>query len=122
MQFSGNTVTTREQVEDYLLYRAAEIMRDGGFDRFVLLEKDIEPDVRYWSSAPHYGPHIGIGTHHRRSFGYWAYGPPVHNAQTRYKGTALIRVYRQGPASGPVFSARELLERIGPRVTWPQSG
>lgn len=120
VQFSGNSATSREQVEDYLLYRAAEIMRDGGYDRFVLLDKDIEPDVRYWGSAPFHGPHFGLGAHRRHGFGYWAFGPPVYHQQTRYKGSALIRAYRQGAANGPVFSTRELIDSIGPRIVWPQ--
>lgn len=122
VQFAGNSATSREQVEDYLLYRSAEIMRDGGYDRFVLLEKVIEPVVRYWGADPFYGPHIGVGTYGRRSFGHWGFHQPVYNTQTRYKGTALIRVYRRGAPNGPVFSAKELLTRIGPRIVWPQSG
>jgi hypothetical protein len=41
VQFSGNINTPRETVENYLLYRSAEIMLFGGYDKFVMLEKHL---------------------------------------------------------------------------------
>jgi hypothetical protein len=34
--FTGNGITTRETVDLYLLYRAAELTRDRGFDYFIV--------------------------------------------------------------------------------------
>ena len=47
VQFIGNINTPRETVENYLLYRSAEIMLFGGYEKFVMLEKDIERNVEY---------------------------------------------------------------------------
>ena len=58
IQFAGNADTPRQTVEDYLLLRSAEIMRTGGHERFIVLEKEIESAVSYHSfgNLPH--PHL----------------------------------------------------------------
>src|SRR5690606_16005552 len=40
VSFKGNEKTKRETVENYLLYRAAEITQDQGQDYFVVDDKD----------------------------------------------------------------------------------
>ena len=42
VSFSGNTVTSRETVERYLLYRAAELTTSQGFDWFVTPDKNTD--------------------------------------------------------------------------------
>jgi len=44
--FGGNSLTDRETVENYLLYRAAEVAVERGFDNFSLVEKDTEEKTR----------------------------------------------------------------------------
>src|ERR687893_2605886 len=48
--FAGNTVTSRQQVEDALLLRAAELTLQQGFDHFVAVNRQTERDVSYRSS------------------------------------------------------------------------
>ena len=120
-QFIGNDSTPRDRVEDYLLYRAAEVMRFGGHDRFILLEKIVEPETTYWGSG-YTGPAFGLGVGSHHSFGSVAYGPSYYAPHTRFLGSALIRVYSPGQGGGPVFSAQALIEQIGPRIAWPQPG
>jgi hypothetical protein len=40
--FAGNSVTSRERVEKYLLFRAAELSLQNGFDHFSIVERDTE--------------------------------------------------------------------------------
>ncbi|MEX2641945.1 MAG: MotA/TolQ/ExbB proton channel family protein, partial [Acetobacterales bacterium] len=44
--FSGNTATPRETVENYLLYRAAEVTVERGYDYFVLADNQVERIAR----------------------------------------------------------------------------
>ena len=44
--FGGNSLTNRETVENYLLYRAAEIAVERGFDHFTLQQRDTEEKKR----------------------------------------------------------------------------
>jgi len=42
--FGGNSLTKRETVENYLLYRSAEMAVERGFETFTLQERDVEAD------------------------------------------------------------------------------
>jgi hypothetical protein len=44
--FGGNSLTKRETVENSLLYRAAEMAVERGFDHFTLAERDTEAKTR----------------------------------------------------------------------------
>lgn len=90
--FGGNSLTDRETVENYLLYRAAEVAVERGFDHFSLVERDTEAKTRTrvtgnswgaydpffnynfynpgygWSRAHRYSAFYGFGG--RRGFGY----------------------------------------------------
>lgn len=61
--FGGNSLTDRETVENYLLYRAAELAVERGFDNFTLQQRDTEAKKRV-SVSPGFN-----------SFGYGAFGP-----------------------------------------------
>lgn len=46
VSFSGNSLTDRETVETYLLFRAAEIAVENGFDYFTVVEKETDKKTR----------------------------------------------------------------------------
>ena len=56
--FEGNTATSRDRVEDFALYRAAELTLQSGHDYFKVLSKEVEPVV---GSVRGVSPGIGIG-------------------------------------------------------------
>lgn len=95
--FTGNSVTPRTQVEDYLLRRAAEVTLAAGYDHFVFDNRDTRADTRMYAFDDPFA--------YRRGFfapGYWAFrprwgyadpffGPPVHiSVSTRYEAYAEI--------------------------------
>ena len=45
--FKGNSLTDRETVETYLLYRAAEITVENGYDYFTVVEDETERRTTY---------------------------------------------------------------------------
>lgn len=47
--FAGNPSTPRETVQNYLLYRAAELTVQNGFDYFTVVDRDTERSTRYYS-------------------------------------------------------------------------
>ena len=49
--FAGNPSTPRETVQNYLLYRAAELTLQEGYDHFTIVDKDVERSTRYYSSG-----------------------------------------------------------------------
>jgi len=126
VQFIGNINTPRETVENYLLYRSAEIMLFGGYEKFVMLEKDIERNVEYRNTG--YYPHFGYGLHRRRHRGHRHglrhYGPIYYSPLVSYSGTATIRIYSGGPPpnNAPVYDAQEIVQQLGPTIVLPQAG
>ncbi len=68
--FGGNSLTNRETVENYLLYRSAEIAVERGFETFTLQERDVETKTRTQVT-----PGLGRGFGFDPYFGYSFYRP-----------------------------------------------
>jgi len=75
--FTGNSVTPRDQVEDDLLLRAAEVTLAAGRGHFLFDNRDTEARTRV-TAIPDYGPRPwGRGWAFRPRWGYGAFGPDV---------------------------------------------
>ncbi len=126
VRFAGNINTPRETVEDYLLYRSAEIMLFGGHDKFVMLEKDIERNVEYRDTGyyPNFEYDLSHGHHRGHHHGLRYYGPVYYSPLVSYSGTATIRIYSGGPPpnNAPVYDAQEIVQQLGPTIVLPQAG
>ncbi len=58
ISFDGNSLTKRDTVETYLLYRAAELTKQGGYDYFTLTDRATDKKTRVQSTGfndPYYG-------------------------------------------------------------------
>lgn len=70
--FAGNSLTKRDTVENYMLYRAAETAVERGYDWFELQERDTEAKTRVRVSpglASNYDPYFGY-SFFRPSYGW----------------------------------------------------
>jgi hypothetical protein len=116
--FSGNAQTPRQTVEDYLLYRAAEVTLSSGYDYFILAEQDTEADTRHYTSF-------------NTGFGFYRWGPSSFDSAigvgtttttTRYEGKADIVMFKGKKALENVkaFDARQVKENIEPRLSRPE--
>lgn len=120
--FHGNESTPREQVETFLLYRAAELTLENGFDYFLVIEQDTDISRTYTSTRfePPLDGYYAFG--HQR-FPYYAYGYPwSFNVDVRerrqFEAHAFI-VLRKGesPEGDPhAFDADEVVRNLKPRV------
>lgn len=68
VSFGGNSVTERETVENYLIYRAAELAVERGFESFTLLERNVEEKTRLSGGS-------SFGGIYDPYFNYSFYGP-----------------------------------------------
>jgi hypothetical protein len=126
---NGNIETSRDLVENQLLYRAAEIAQANGATGYVVLDRDTEQKSRvigggywdpffaypyggFWAGSypfyrPYYGPAFGFGA----GFGYsgwtagvgrtWGYAPYWGGRTiTRYKAFAEIQLFSGEPPTG----------------------
>src|SRR5690625_2162173 len=128
---AGNSVPSRARVEDYLLFRAAELTLSEGYDCFLLLERQTDSDtVRYydswgpmwgpgWAWQPYWGGYYGSGSRYGTGIGMSFGGGPSGN-QTRYMTTALVQLTRGMPSTlrGSIYEARRVMDDLGPRI-WP---
>ncbi len=117
VSFSGNSSTPRETVENYLLYRAAELTLAQGYDHFVLAAKDTDADVRYQQTTSGFP-----------GFGYYYWGPftavgvSSTTSETRYAAQADVVMFK-GDKRGDdtrAFSAAELKGNLDALVIRPQ--
>lgn len=140
--FAGNTWTSRDTVEGYLLYRAAELTVEQGFDWFEIVNRETEHRVdRSISPSPLYHPWYGSAylywqpywRYYGRPYGwrtwypdrgdpFWANRVDMQTVE-RFEATAEI-VMRHGarPADdGQSFDARDVIEKLSPRIQRPRS-
>ena len=117
--FSGNISTSRETVENFLLYRAAELTVLEGYDYFIMTEQETEADTTY-RSPPMF--HAGY-THGSRGFPYYAYGFSWAHSETttetrRYEAIAYILLRAgEAPDDDPnAYDAREVMDNLWPAV------
>ncbi|MCC2978859.1 MULTISPECIES: CC0125/CC1285 family lipoprotein [unclassified Sphingomonas] len=141
VNFAGNTVTDRDTVERYLLFRAAELTLQNGFDYFVTVDRQTDRQARTYSTpGTGFGPGWGYGgwggywgpswRFYGRPWGGWGgWGPwgggfndfDVRTVD-RYEASAEIVMGKGSPPSGEVraFNARDVVERLGPTIVLPE--
>lgn len=133
VSFAGNSVTSRDTVERYLLYRAAELTVQNGYDWFELVDRNTDRKTRTYVSDPFRpGPwgYWGVSwRYHRPGFGWGFYDPfwgdpwgPVDvNTIDKYDAHAEIVMGHGERPSGDVhaFDARDVIQNLGPTIVMP---
>ena len=130
VSFNGNSLTDRETVELFLLFRAAELTLERGSDHFTIVRRDTETDRRTVTTGDPFGSPFGMRYRYfHPRYGWYGWHDPFWDDDlrtrdiTRYEAQAEI-VLGRGPApnSPDAFDAREVIANIGPRVTRPETG
>jgi hypothetical protein len=62
VSFAGNSATSRQTVEDYLLYRAAELTVQTGHDWFAVVDRDTMQEFSGYGGSPEVGVGFGGGS------------------------------------------------------------
>jgi hypothetical protein len=127
--FRGNSLTSRSTVENYLLYRAAQVTVQNGFDWFETIDHHTDAQTRtYVDSGPWgyggfdpywdvYGPGYGWQ-------GFWGgpYWDPSFDVQTVQRFDAMADIvlgHGEKPPTPKAFNAREVLANLGPHIKQP---
>jgi hypothetical protein len=138
--FSGNSLTSRETVEGYLLFRAAELTLQKGYDWFTIVDREtdkttrtyVDPDPFY---RPWYGPSFGYWRPSWRYFGqgygwrtwdpfwgdpFWGDRIDVRTVD-RYEASAEIVMHKgaKPPGDPRAFDARAVIDSLRPRIQYP---
>jgi hypothetical protein len=138
--FAGNAVTRRETVEGYLLYRAAELTLQNGYDWFSIVDRQTERNARsYAVPDPFYSPWYGTGFSYWRpawryrgaGFGWRGWDPffgdpffgdtiDVHTIESFEASAEIVTHKGAKPADDPrAFDAHAVAEALKPTVLYP---
>lgn len=123
--FNGSSATELETVENLLLYRAAELTVEQGYDHFVIVRRDTETEIQT-VRTPLYGPYSArYGFYHRYyhpRHGWYGWHDPFWNGAvreqiTRHEAQAEIMM-RRGPApdNPDAYEAREVVQHLSELV------
>lgn len=148
VSFQGNSVTSRDTVERYLFFRAAELTLQNGNDYFVMVDRDTDRQSRTYSTGGFgggYGGFGGPGWGYGGFGGYW--GPSWRYGGGRFGGgwgpwggwgggfndfdirtvdrfeASAEVVMRKGPIPRDnirAFDARRVVDTVGPTVQLPE--
>ncbi len=127
--FQGDASTPRHKVEDYLLFRAAELTQEKGDDYFVVIDKETseKTTVRTIRHLPTIGRFSHYWDHYYYEFPYYAYGYdwgyPYDldmREYTRYSASAYIETFKgQKPADNTrAFQAQDVIDNLSPVECW----
>ncbi|MEO6214563.1 MAG: hypothetical protein ABIO86_00915 [Sphingomonas sp.] len=138
VSFAGNSYTSRDTVERYLLYRAAELTVQQGYDYFILSDRNTDRRTRTYATPSFAGGPYGYGywgpswRYRGRGFGWRSWDPfwgdPFFDrsidVQTidKYEASAEI-VLGRGPKPANnvrAFEAREVMRNLGPTIVTPK--
>jgi len=141
VNFVGNTMTSRETVEGYLLYRAAELTLENGDDWFEMVDRNTERNARTYVEPdplyhPWYGPGFGYWRpswrYRTRGFGwrtwdpfwgdpFWADRVDVTTVQN-FEASAEIVTHKgaKPPGDRRAFDAHAVVENLRPRIQYPE--
>lgn len=118
ISFSGNSLTPRQTVENYLLYRAAEVTLQNGYDYFVMADSSTDTQTTYTQSFSG-----GFGNYFWYPYPAPFYGASASTAspQTEYQAQANILVFKgDKPATDTkAFNAREVKANLESVIVRP---
>lgn len=135
VSFAGNSLTSRETVERYLLFRAAELTLEQGADWFEVAYRDTDRDRQVIVDRPfgpgYYGWWAPSWRYYRRGLG-WRWWHPFHrdpfwgdtyDVRTidRYEASAEIVLHRgRRPDNPRAYDAREVVANLRGQIQLPQ--
>lgn len=114
--FAGNELTPAGTVQNYLLYRAAELTLDEGYDYFVVVDREVERSTSYSGTAD-------LGADHWSrwdddSVGGFGLSTYSANPSHRYTTYADIVMFQGEKPQSDVnaYDARDVLRRLDPTI------
>jgi hypothetical protein len=115
VSYAGNSSTPRQTVENYLLYRAAEITLSSGHDYFVMANQSTEADTSYSQTVSGFG---GFGRYSWSPLSSVGVGVGTAIPSTEYEAQAYIVMYsgKKPPKETQAFDAREVKANLEPLI------
>jgi hypothetical protein len=129
VSFSGDTQTTRTQVEDYLLRHAAEITVRAGYNYFVFDNRRIETDINFYRTTDSWNPETGLAFGLGRRYpgrsehfanrsvpAFWSEKEAVPITHYTARSEIVVLTPDQVATYPGALAAREILKSLAPGV------
>lgn len=134
VSFSGNGDTSKDTVENYALFRCAEVTLQRGFDYFSIIETVLDKDVTVTQSIPQKSE--GKHKHSEEPKAEKTKSDRVlavldilvnddketvtTTTSSRYESTLYIRLFRgkKPKDRSHTYDARELMQNLAPHIKW----
>ncbi|MGZ3299094.1 MAG: CC0125/CC1285 family lipoprotein [Asticcacaulis sp.] len=121
--FAGNDATPRDTVETYLLYHAADLTLQNGYDWFEVVKRTSDQKSRQLTtySDPFFG---GVSWRfYRRGWSMWG-GMDEFDADTReitrYEASAEVLMHHGAkPDAANAYDARQIKANLEPKIVRP---
>lgn len=119
VSFAGNAATPRETVQNYLLYRAAELTVQTGHDHFTMAGSNLERSTRYFGTVDPLFHRGYFGRHHDPLFhsglGYSTFDAHPVDSYTAF-ADILVFEGEKPPGDVNAYDARDVLRRLEPMI------
>lgn len=117
VRFSGNPATSQQAVHTMMLYRAAEITRQHGFNYFRVLSQHTDTQ-RHVSTTGGYSDTYFVKRKHGKEK-ITNYTPPRTFVTKSFASVIRFRLI-QGGQGNHVYNARTLKQSLESQIVWPK--
>jgi hypothetical protein len=115
VSFAGNAATSRQTVEDYLLYRAAELTVQTGRDWFTVVDRNTAQEFAGYGGSPSFGVGVGSGSNVGVGMSFPMFGG---GGSGRYTADMDIVLHDgEKPQDDPnAYDAFSVISRLQPKI------
>lgn len=124
VSFYGNGYTSRETVENNLLYRSAEVTVQNGYNYFIIVGGDTTPTYSSYTTPSTYNQYTNTNLNVYRNSGYATsstygyYQPGQTVTARRFESTMVIKMFHGKKPSTQLnaYNANELINYLKPQI------
>lgn len=117
VRYTGNVATPQSQVQNMMLYRAAQTAKNKGFNYFKVLSQRTQRHRQVFVTPGSYDTEVVKKHHHKRRI--TTYTPPSRNVENSYTTILRARLMKHGNG-GHVYNANTLMSSLRPQIAFPK--
>ena len=119
ISFNGNSATSRQTVEQYLIYLASQVTLQNGDDYFVMLDRNTDKSTSYQTTYSGFGGGWGWRQGFVGAFPGDGYTRPIDEYDAMAE---ILTLTGKKPANDPrAYDAHEVAAQIGPSIVLPKT-
>jgi hypothetical protein len=116
VSFAGNSATTRQTVEDYLLYRAAELTVQTGHDWFQVVDRNTAQGYSGYGGSPEMGVGVGSGGNFGVGLSFPVLGGGGGSGGYTATMDVVVREGEKAQEDPTAYDAFSVVSRLQPKI------